>query len=708
MAEFIIPKLPKLSTLRNQKTPINDRIGLATQYITDLATLQTCPLKSSRKGGMSKCTCLHDHFSGQQDSAALARRVGTAVVEFCSFSRDRRSEYLMTVIKYSRMPFFGQGKKSRNFVLPERDFAANDANESDDDEDDNISLPRPICQSALMMVLGINSDAWRTVSKAADTNVIPQHKLVSKPSNNAMNAETTSSLKKYFEGLKEHACPRATRVVQTHAGTALRDDSDEHELPTNWTKRAVFARWLKENGYSIATDGRGVSIITETVEGDADIKACTWPTFRLYWKKNHSKMIIPRARADICGDCFVAVNGFRSNKSKLRSANYLVYTSDSDSDSDDEDEDDCEEREQILIDAAQHCCNAKGQREYFNRLTAEAKEANHEGMAHILRRWVLVADYCQNMGIPHFGGEQPGETYYFSPLSCYCFGVADPLRDQDHLYANMYHEGQGQKGGNNVASLLLKVLKQIGAFKEDEFGGPLTIVMDNCGGQNKNRMVLRTALFLVECGYFSSVLLLFLVRGHTKNNCDRLFNLLKDHFHKQNVYSYPQLLDVLKGEHKTILETQEGEFQDWDAFLDRWYKQVPSGWIQVNHNFQVESGAPTVMKFSVAEGKEVSSFDFKKKDSGRQEQRVAEMRAAARTVLPFPGIKEIKQAELFKKWRHYVPLNFKDEACPKPASDVLERQRVEKNEKARKKKAVLDERKEAAKKLMQSVASAGS
>jgi hypothetical protein len=232
--------------------------------------------------------------------------------------------------------------------------------------------------------------------------------------------------------------------------------------------------------------------------------------------------------------------------------------------------------------------------------------------------------------------------------------------------------------------------------------------MDNCGGQNKNRMVLRTALFLVECGYFSSVLLLFLVRGHTKNNCDRLFNLLKDHFHKQNVYSYPQLLDVLKGEHKTILETQEGEFQDWDAFLDRWYKQVPSGWIQVNHNFQVESGAPTVMKFSVAEGEEVSSFDFKKKDSGRQEQRVAEMRAAARTVLPFPGIKEIKQAELFKKWRYYVPLNFKDEACPKPASDVLERQRVEKNEKARKKKAVLDERKEAAKKLMQSVASAGS
>jgi hypothetical protein len=81
------------------------------------------------------------------------------------------------------------------------------------------------------------------------------------------------------------------------------------------------------------------------------------------------------------------------------------------------------------------------------------------------------------------------------------------------------------------------------------------------------------------------------------------------------------LLDVLKGEHKTILETEEGEFQDWDAFLDRWYKQVPaSGWIQVNHNFHIKRDALTIMKFFVAAGKEASSFDFKKKGSGMQEQ----------------------------------------------------------------------------------------
>jgi hypothetical protein len=115
--------------------------------------------------------------------------------------------------------------------------------------------------------------------------------------------------------------------------------------------------------------------------------------------------------------------------------------------------------------------------------------------------------------------------------------------------------------------------------------------------------------------------------------------------------------------HKTILETQEVEFQDWGAFLEKWYKPVPSGWIQVNHNFLVERDAPTVLKFSAAVGAEVREFDFKKNGSGTQEHRVAEMKAAACTVLPFPGIRDIKQAELYKKWRQYIPKMFKDKAC---------------------------------------------
>jgi hypothetical protein len=52
----------------------------------------------------------------------------------------------------------------------------------------------------------------------------------------------------------------------------------------------------------------------------------------------------------------------------------------------------------------------------------------------------------------------------------------------------------------------------------------LTIVMDNCSGQNKKNVVLRLAPYLVEMKYFRTVEFVFYLRGHTKNACDQLFN----------------------------------------------------------------------------------------------------------------------------------------------------------------------------------------
>jgi hypothetical protein len=334
MTDIIVPKAPRPSDLNNPKTLLDECINLATQYFTAIGELQNCPVTTSRRGGLSKCTCLHNLCSGQQDNA-LQKRVGTALVEFSLFSRDRRSEYLMTVIRYSQMPFIGRVNKLQTFVLPERDASAMPGG-----NDDTCSLPRPICQSALMSVLGIKAYAWRTARRAAESNVVPYHALKAKPSNNSiledtagsltklfedLKEDTAGSLTKCFEDLKEHACPRATRVVQTHTEVVLQDDDpDQYELPTNWTKRAMFARWLNENSYDIWTDRRGVSIISEKADGDADCKSITWPTFRSYWSKNYPGMIIPRARADICGDCYVAVIGYRTNRSKHRSVNHLL------------------------------------------------------------------------------------------------------------------------------------------------------------------------------------------------------------------------------------------------------------------------------------------------------------------------------------------------------------------------------------------------
>ena len=101
----------------------------------------------------------------------------------------------------------------------------------------------------------------------------------------------------------------------------------------------------------------------------------------------------------------------------------------------------------------------------------------------------LVMDYAQNMTLPYLGNEQSGETYYFSPLNIFCFGVMN-MADNE-LHAFVYHEGQGEKGGNNVATLIMKYLRLRHLIDEDNNGLPvaprqqLSIVMDNCLGQNK-------------------------------------------------------------------------------------------------------------------------------------------------------------------------------------------------------------------------------
>ena len=62
---------------------------------------------------------------------------------------------------------------------------------------------------------------------------------------------------------------------------------------------------------------------------------------------------------------------------------------------------------------------------------------------------------------------------------------------------HVYDEGQGNKGGSNVASILIKELQEKNLLRDDEPGKEITIIMDNCYVQNKNNLVLRLALFLV-------------------------------------------------------------------------------------------------------------------------------------------------------------------------------------------------------------------
>jgi len=266
----------------------------------------------------------------------------------------------------------------------------------------------------------------------------------------------------------------------------------------------------------------------------------------------------------------------------------------------------------------------------------------------------LIGDYAQNLELPHFGAEQPQDIYYFSAITVNVFGIADVTRSPTHMIAYGYTEDQGSKGGNNVASLLVKGLHDLGWIQQEgTTGKQLSIILDNCGGQNKNNIVLRLALWLVECKYFKKVEIIFYVRGHTKNACDRLFNQLKKHYHKQQIFTMGQMVTALDSSRYVSFNLANSHcFLDYAEMLDFFYNKFPAGMIQQNHVFWVEDSNPTTMYIKASDDAEIVEVDFMK---GDYEDRMDELLDFVIAPIEAPGLREIKQVELYSKFRKFVP-----------------------------------------------------
>ena len=245
----------------------------------------------------------------------------------------------------------------------------------------------------------------------------------------------------------------------------------------------------------------------------------------------------------------------------------------------------------MLMQAAKHVEMARAQRAFYQAKVADAVADATAGRDHSERRYTFVVDYGQNMELPVYNNEQPGITYYYSPLSIYNLGIVDHAhryndgRVSEHLHCHVYHEGVGKKGANNVASLIMKTLRELQLLREDSVGGELNIIFDNCSGQNKNNTVLKLALWIMAMGYFKSVQFIFLVVGHTKNAADRLFNSLKHEYRKQNLFTFDQLARTLdQSASVTVHRTVANDFLDYDSLLDGIYRKL-AGNIKQNHIF---------------------------------------------------------------------------------------------------------------------------
>ena len=119
----------------------------------------------------------------------------------------------------------------------------------------------------------------------------------------------------------------------------------------------------------------------------------------------------------------------------------------------------------------------------------QAKEDTEKKMPVEHMHIVAMVDFCQNVQLPPHKMDQPGKTYSFVPLNIFVLGVVDCNSKKDHLHAYMYTEAEGGKGGNLVASMIMKYLFDRGLL-DGQQRYKLIIVMENCSGQNKNKMVI--------------------------------------------------------------------------------------------------------------------------------------------------------------------------------------------------------------------------
>jgi hypothetical protein len=132
-------------------------------------------------------------------------------------------------------------------------------------------------------------------------------------------------------------------------------------------------------------------------------------------------------------------------------------------------------REELLADAKLHVDEAKAQRKVAKHKCDEAQRTaklyKDEKIPWTEVVHSFVVDFGQNASLPHCGDNQPGDSYYMSPLKVNNLGIVDCAIQGGELHIYPYHEGLGKKGGNNVASMIMHALESLKLLRgEGEVG----------------------------------------------------------------------------------------------------------------------------------------------------------------------------------------------------------------------------------------------
>jgi hypothetical protein len=121
-----------------------------------------------------------------------------------------------------------------------------------------------------------------------------------------------------------------------------------------------------------------------------------------------------------------------------------------------------------------------------------------------------------------------------------------------------------------------------------------------------------------------------------------------------------------------IVDAKEELFKDYGSMLDKFYSSFKPHTIQKNHIFKVEHTDATLsMQCAIHNEASFVMQTMLKKGQELGAARRDAIYAYKLDTLKAPGLRPIKQVELYKKFQTFVPRCYWDETCPRPSDKVL-------------------------------------
>lgn len=141
--------------------------------------------------------------------------------------------------------------------------------------------------------------------------------------------------------------------------------------------------------------------------------------------------------------------------------------------------------------------------------------------------------------------------YYVSKLNVLNFTLYDIKTLEGTCY--LWHEGEAQRGANEIGSYIFKFLQTISEQGEDDL--KVVFYSDNCAGQNKNKFIIALYMYAVFSLGIKSITHKFFITGHGQSEGDTMHSVIEKQVKKfkksSPIYSPEQYACIIRSAKKT-------------------------------------------------------------------------------------------------------------------------------------------------------------